>query len=91
MKACGTGAIEKAGPKSSNMSYRFVETTYSELHPCKQPLDSKWLSKLTGNYLKNRKADTNEQIMYDGAAPLCIRDHYSFQRSNLVEAAINAK
>ena len=61
------------------------------MHPCKQYVYIEWLSTLTGNYLENRKADTNKQVMYDGAAPLGICGGHSLHRCNLVEAAVDAK
>jgi hypothetical protein len=61
------------------------------LHFRKQLADSEWLNTRTGNYLENRKTDTNQQILYDGAALLGICDHHSFHGSNLVEAAADAK
>jgi hypothetical protein len=57
---------------------------------CKQPVDSKQQNTLTGSYLENRKANTNKQIMYDRATLLGICGH-NFHRSNLVEAAVDAK
>lgn len=61
---------------------------YSELHPCKQPVDIEWLSTPTGNYLENRNAAANEQVLYDG---LALLDHHGFQSSDLVDAAFNTK
>ena len=73
------------------MMYRFAETTYSGLHPCEQQVDGKWPSALTGYNLENWKANTNEQIKYHGPALLGRCEHHGFHRSNLVEAAIDAK
>ena len=64
--------------------------TYSGSHLCKQAVNDEWPNALTGNYLENRNADTNEQILYDRPL-LDLRDYPSFPRSNLVEAAIDAK
>jgi hypothetical protein len=64
---------------------------YSGLHPCKQPVDTEWLSILTGNYVENRNADPNQQILYHRLALLLTRGHHSVHRSDLVEAAVYAK
>jgi hypothetical protein len=61
------------------------------LHPRKQPVDSEWLSTLTDNYLENRKANANEQILYDGAALIGMCGYHSIHPRNPVEAAIDAK
>ena len=61
------------------------------MHPCQQSVEGKRLSELTGYHLKNWKADTDEQISYDGTALLGGCDHHSFYGSNLVEATIDAK
>jgi hypothetical protein len=61
------------------------------LHPCKQLVDSEYLGTLTSNDLKNWNPDTDEQIMYQGASPQGICEYHGLHRSNLVEAAVNAK
>jgi hypothetical protein len=48
-------------------------------------------STLTGNYLENRNANTNEQILYDCATLIGMCGHHSVNPSNLVQAAIDAK
>ena len=55
---------------------------------CKWPVNVERICTLTGNYLENRNADTNEQILHDG---LALLDHHSFHRSDLVDAIVNTK
>ena len=64
---------------------------YSGLHLRKRLVGSERLSALTGNHLEKRNADTNQQVLYHRPALLLTRDHHSLHRSDLVEAAIDAK
>jgi hypothetical protein len=64
---------------------------YSGLYPCKQPVENKWLSTLTSNHLENRNADPNQQVLYHRLALLLTCGHHSVHRSDLVQAAVDAK
>ena len=64
---------------------------YSGLRPRKQPVDIERLSTLTGNYLENRNADTNQQVLYHRLALLLTCGHHSVHRSDLVQAAVDTK
>jgi hypothetical protein len=46
---------------------------------------------LTGNHLENRKADTNEHILYSGPPLFGLCGLRSYRRSKPVETAVDAK